>query len=97
MRLYLSVAFAALAIGVVFAEGTTPACDEETISVCCATIADLTDSRIQKVFGADLKLPEGKAGVFCALPSFGSKCIIGSTPGTCLYFSQKFLIAAGCV
>ncbi|OAQ29065.1 hypothetical protein K457DRAFT_19480 [Linnemannia elongata AG-77] len=65
MRLYLSIALTALAIGFVSSQGVSPTCDEQTIPVCCTVFGPLNNAVVQKAFGSDLKMPSGDAGIDC--------------------------------
>ncbi|KAH7050533.1 hypothetical protein BKA57DRAFT_458976 [Linnemannia elongata] len=95
MRLYLSIALTALAIGFVSSQGVSPTCDEQTITVCCTAFGPLNNALIQTAFGSDLKMPSGDAGIFCGLP--GTKgCGILTEKRSCLYYAQNLRLAAGC-
>lgn len=95
MRLYLSIALTVLAIGSVSSQGLSPACDEQTIPVCCAVFGPLKNALIQMAFGSDLKLPSGDAGVFCELPGpAGCGLLMQQRP--CLFYAENLALAVGC-
>lgn len=95
MRLYLSIALTALAIGFVSSQDVSPTCDEQTIPVCCTVFGPLDNAVVQTSFGSDLKMPSGDAGVFCGLPG-PTGCGLLMQKRSCLFYAQNLGLAVGC-